>query len=180
MKALLLVDVQNDFFPGGALPAPQANKILPIINKLMDKFPVVYASQDWHPMDTIHFKKWPSHCIQQTEGAKLHPALKLDKIHQILLKGTRDKDEGYSAFEATNIDFESSLKQKNIDELYVAGLTTEYCVLNSVKDSVKKGFKTYVIEDAIEGVREEEGDVEDAIGEMKRAGALFIQSDELI
>lgn len=179
MKALLLVDIQNDFCPGGALPAPQGDRIIPVVNKLLDKFPYVYASQDWHPPDTVHFQKWPTHCIKDTWGAKLHTELKRDKIDKILLKGTGNKDDGYSAFEATNINFEEHLKQNKIDELYIAGLTTEYCVLNSAIDAMQKGFKTYVIQDAIEGVRQKETDVEKAIESMKQAGVRLIRSEEL-
>lgn len=179
MKALLLVDVQNDFCPGGALPAPEGDKVVPVINSLMDAFPLIVASKDWHPENTVHFDKWPRHCIQGTKGSELHPGLKQDRIGQIVLKGTRDKDEGYSAFEATNIDLEGFLKDRGVDALYITGIATEYCVRESALDAVKRGFSVYVIKDAVEGVRLKEGDVERAFEEMEKAGVRLISSSEV-
>lgn len=179
MKALLLVDVQNDFCPGGALPAPEGDKVVPVINRLMDSFLLIVASKDWHSETTVHFEKWPKHCIQGTKGAELHPGLKQDRIGQIVLKGTRDKDEGYSAFEATNIDLEGFLKDRGVDALYITGIATEYCVRESALDAVKRGFTTYVIKDAVEGVRLKEGDVERAFEEMEKAGVRLISSSEV-
>src|SRR5512135_3102423 len=112
MKALLIVDVQNDFCPGGALPAPEGDKVVPVINGLMDKFSLIVALKDWHPENTVHFEKWPKHCIQGTKGAELHPALKQDRIDRILLKGTRYEEEGYSAFD-TDTDLEGFLKDRS-------------------------------------------------------------------
>jgi len=180
MKALLLVDVQNDFCPSGALPAPEGDKVVPVINRLMAKFPLVVASKDWHSETTEHFKKWPKHCIQGTKGAELHPDLEKDRIDQILLKGTGDKDEGYSAFEATNIDLQSFLKERGADTLYITGIATEYCVKESALDAVKRGFITYVVKDAVEGVKLKEGDVDRAIEEMEKAGVKIISSAEII
>jgi nicotinamidase/pyrazinamidase len=173
MDALLIIDVQNDFCPGGALPAPECNKIIPVINKIINKFSLVLASKDWHPEDTAHFKKWPKHCIKNSWGAEFHPGLKTENIKQVLMKGTGNKDDGYSAFEATNIDVPSFLKSEKVTRIYIAGLTTEYCVKNSALDAVK------VIEDAIEGVRQNEGDVEKSIREMKSCGVKFITSDKI-
>jgi len=176
MKALLIVDVQNDFCPGGALAAPEGDKVVPVINRLMDQFPLVVASKDWHPEETVHFDKWPKHCVKNTEGAEFHPDLKADKIDQLFLKGTGNRDDGYSAFEATNASFTDFLRTKNVDTLYVCGLTTEYCVKQSALDAVKNGFKTYLIKDAIEGVKQQPGDVEKAIAAMKDAGVEVIRS----
>ncbi len=100
--ALLIVDVQNDFCPGGALPTPQGDIVVPVINKLMDKFDLILASRDWHPEDTIHFNRWPVHCVKESHGADFPAVLKREKIIQIFEKGTGSKDDGYSAFEATN------------------------------------------------------------------------------
>src|SRR5690606_41612447 len=102
MKALIIVDLQNDFCPGGALAAPKGDQIVPTINKLMGKFDLVVASKDWHPEDSVHFEKWPVHCVRQTPGAEFHPKLQTSKLDMVILKGTNDKDDGYSAFEATN------------------------------------------------------------------------------
>ena len=178
-KALLIVDVQNDFCPGGKLPAPQGDKVIPVINKIMDNFHFVFASRDWHPKVSVHFNKWPEHCLQKSTGAEFPPKLNSDKFDLVLNKGTRNIDDGYSAFEATNIELVELLKSNNITELYVCGLTAEYCVLTTVLDSIKNGFETYVIKDAVEGIRQNKGDFEDAFTEMEKAGANIITSDDL-
>jgi len=179
MKALLVVDVQNDFCPGGALPAPEGDKIVPVINSLLDKFPLIIASKDWHPEITVHFDKWPKHCIQGTKGADLHPDLRQDRIDQIILKGTENMDEGYSVFEGIDIDLEGFLRDRGVEALYVVGLVTEYCVKETAIDAQKRGFITYVIKDAVEGVRLKEGDVERAFEEMEKAGVRIITSTEV-
>lgn len=111
MKALFVVDLQNDFCPKGTLPAPKGDSIVPVINKLMAKFDLVLASKDWHLKNTVHFKKWPAHCIQGTEGASFHPALNANRISKIFLKGTDNIDDGYSAFDATNENLANYLKK---------------------------------------------------------------------
>ena len=179
-KVLLIVDVQNDFCPGGALPAPFGDKIIPIINSIMDLFPTVIASRDWHPIDTIHFKKWQVHCIQNSNGADFPAKLRSDKFNLILDKGTASKDDGYSAFEATNINLTQYLKDNKIDNVYVAGLVAEFCVKNTVLDSLKFGFNTFVIKDAVEAIRQEENDFEKAFVEMEKAGATIISSQQII
>lgn len=175
MKALLIVDVQNDFCPGGALAAPEGDKVIPVINRLMEHFNIIVASRDWHPKGSVHFNKWPVHCVEDSFGAAFHSDLNTKNIQQILLKGTRNRDDGYSAFEATNISLKEYLKQRNVDELYVAGLTTEYCVKESALDAVKSGFHTYVIRDAIQGVHLHEGDEEKALKEMELKGVKFLE-----
>ena len=180
MKALLIVDLQNDFCPNGALPAPDGDRIVPVINKLMDKFDYVLASKDWHPTKTVHFEKWPVHCVHDTPGAEFHPDLDTSKIDIILLKGTDNKDDGYSAFEATNEDVAAYLRQKKISELYVVGLVTEYCVKQTVLDALRNGFKTFLIEDAVQGICKDKNDVPMAIAEMKKAGALMVKADKII
>jgi nicotinamidase/pyrazinamidase len=175
--ALLIVDVQNDFCPGGALPTPQGNIIVPVINKLMDKFDLIVASRDWHPEDTIHFKSWPIHCVKESHGADFPAELKKEHINQIFEKGTGSKDDGYSAFEATNKNLAEYLNEKEVDELYISGLTAEYCVKSTVLDAIKQGFKTFVIQDAVEGLRQNEDDFDNAFEEMKNADAEIITSD---
>src|SRR5277367_3833051 len=128
MKALLIVDVQNDFCPGGTLAVPEGDKVVPVINQLMDQFPIVVASKDWHPKDTVHFQKWPPHCVQGTKGAEFHPGLDASKVQKIFLKGNHNKDDGYSAFEATNDNLAAFLKKKEVTDLYIVGLATDYCV----------------------------------------------------
>lgn len=180
MKALLIVDVQNDFCSGGTLAAPEGDRVVPVINRLMDAFSLIVASKDWHPEVTVHFDTWPKHCIQGTKGAELHPDLKQDRVDQLALKGTRDRDEGYSAFEATNIDLEAFLKDRGVDSLYLTGIATEYCVKESALAAVKKGFSTYVIRDAVQGIGVHEGDIEKAFQDMKTAGVKVILSDEVL
>lgn len=179
MKALFIVDLQNDFCPKGALPTPKGDIIIPVINKLMDKFDFVLASKDWHPENTVHFNKWPKHCIQNSYGAEFPKGLNSEKIHKIFLKGTGNKDDGYSAFEATNENIAEYLIKNNIDELYVTGLTAEYCVKQTVLDSIKNGFKTFVIKDAVEGIYQHENDVENAFADMEKSGAIIITSDKI-
>ena len=101
-KALLIVDVQNDFCPGGTLAAPAGNDIIPVINKIMDKFDLVIASKDWHPEKTVHFDKWPVHCVRATPGAAFHPELDTTKIYEIVFKGTTNSYYGYCSFDSTN------------------------------------------------------------------------------
>ena len=177
--ALLIVDVQNDFCPGGALPTPKGDIVVPVINKLMDKFDLIIASRDWHPEDTIHFNRWPVHCVRESHGADFPADLNREKITQIFEKGTGSKDDGYSAFEATNKNLVEYLKEKKVDELYIAGLTVEYCVKSTVLDALKYGFKTFVIKDAVEGIRQNEDDFDNAFEEMKNAGAIIITSEDI-
>lgn len=176
MKALLIVDVQNDFCTGGALEVKGGEFVVPVINNLMPLFPLIVASMDWHPAESIHFEKWPPHCVRQTQGANLHPELKIDMIEKIFLKGTEDKDDGYSAFEATNMNLEGFLKEKGITDLYVAGLATDYCVRETVLDAIKAGFKTFVYTDAMRAVNVNPDDGQKAVDTMALAGARFIIS----
>jgi len=150
MKTLFIVDLQNDFCPDGALPTPKGNIIIPVVNKLMDKFDFVLASKDWHPEKTVHFNKWPKHCVENSLGAEFPKGLNSEKINKVFLKGTDNKDDGYSAFEATNENLAEYLRENNIDELYITGLTAEYCVKQTAIDSLENGFKTFVIKYVVE------------------------------
>lgn len=178
-KALLIVDVQNDFCPGGALAVNDGDKIVPIINQIENKFDIVISSQDWHPATTVHFEKWPPHCIAGTFGADFHPNLITDKIDLKLLKGTGNKDDGYSAFEATNVSLIDYLHENQITDLFVCGLATDYCVKATVLDALENGFHTYVITDAVAAVNMEKGDDTKALNEMYRKGCTLIESDEI-
>lgn len=179
MKALLIVDVQNDFCPGGSLAVNDGDKVVPVINQIIDKFDLIIASKDWHPMDTVHFENWPVHCVQNSEGAELHPDLDTHKIDQIFLKGTGNRDEGYSAFEASNVSLDKYLKEREVDELYVAGLATDYCVKATAIEASGNGFNTYVITDAIRAVNVNSGDGSKALEDMEKAGCGMIASNEL-
>ncbi len=179
MKALLIVDVQNDFCPGGALPAPGGDKIIPVINNLMNKFPLILASRDMHPPESRHFEKWPVHCVRDTQGAAFHPDLNTLKIQKELHKGTSDKNDGYSAFEATNADLKDFLKKNQVTDVYITGLTTEYCVKNTALDSIRNGFSTFLISDAVSAVEPDSEHEKNALAEMKEAGIKMIRSGEL-
>ncbi len=179
MKALLVVDVQNDFCPGGSLAVPGGDKVVPVINELMKQFPVVVASKDWHPRQTIHFQKWPVHCVHNTRGAEFHPALVSERIQQVFLKGTGNRDDGYSAYEATNLDLKQFLVEHGVKELYVTGLATDYCVRASALDSVKHGFKTFVVTDAVAAVNVQPDDGAKALEELSDAGIGLVTSGNL-
>ena len=179
MKALLIVDVQNDFLPGGALPASEGKTIIPEINKLADRFDLIVASKDWHPGDTVHFEKWPPHCIKGTAGAEFPAELDQSKINTVVLKGTNNRDDGYSAFEATSVNLDQYLKGQGVDDIYIAGLTTEYCVKNTALDALRLGYTTYVFKDAVAGVKAQPGDEESAWHEMNEAGVKIISMLDL-
>jgi len=179
MRGLLVVDVQNDFCPGGSLAVPGGDKVVPVINKLMEKFSVVVASKDWHPHKTVHFQKWPVHCVHNSKGAEFHPGINDVRIQQVFLKGTGDRDDGYSAYEATNLDLAKYLKERDVDELYVVGLATDYCVRASALDSVKHGFTTFVVSDAVAAVNVKAQDGEKALREMKEQGVTLIESRDV-
>jgi len=175
-KCLLIVDLQNDFCPGGALPVKDGDKIVEPINAILDKFDIVIASKDMHPEKTVHFEKWPVHCVRGTKGSEFHPDLKAEKIDFVFEKGTGNKDDGYSAFEATNKNLEEFLKENNVSELYVCGLATDYCVKATVLDALEKGFKTFVLTDCIKAVNVNPDDGKNALKEMKEKGATLIES----
>ena len=178
-KALLIVDVQNDFCPGGALAVKDGDKVVPVINGIIDKFDLVLASKDWHPVDSVHFEKWPVHCVQNTYGAEFHPDLQTNKIDRILLKGTQNKDDGYSAFDATTISLRDFLREEGVTDLYVCGLATDYCVKATALDACKQGFRTYVITDAVAAVNLNPGDDKKALEEMSSQGCILVKSSEI-
>jgi len=178
-KGLLIVDVQNDFCPGGALGVKNGDKVVEVINEMMDGFDLVISSQDWHPEDSVHFEKWPVHCVAGSKGAEFHPNLKSSKIDLKLKKGIDNKDDGYSAFEANNINLRQYLKDNEITTLYICGLTTDYCVKESALDAVKQGFHTFVVTDAIAAVNAKQGDDKKALNEMHVNGVTLIDSTEV-
>lgn len=179
MKGLIVVDVQKDFCPGGSLATADGDKIIPVINSLMDKFDLVIATKDWHPGSTVHFEKWPVHCVRGTDGAQFHADLNVSKIDEVALKGTGNTDDGYSAFEATNLDIRHRLDKQNIKELFICGIASEYCVMATARDAQEAGFTTFVVEDAISAVEAKPGDTEKAISNMKDAGIRFVKSSEV-
>ncbi len=191
MDALLVVDFQNDFTPGGALAVPDGDQIAGPIGELVDFFDLVVATRDWHPpqhgsfagvdVDPATWKGtdppsiWPVHCVQGTEGAELHPSLDRPKVDVVVDKGQDPSSQGYSGFQDTRLG--DLLRERGVDRLFVTGLATDYCVKNTVLDALREGFDVTVVEDAIRGVEVEPGDSERAIAEMKAAGAELERAD---
>ena len=179
--ALIIVDVQKDFCPGGALPVPEGDKIIPNLNKYVEIFRKnggkIYATRDWHPENHISFKEygglWPKHCVQGTEGAEFHPNLKLPEDAVIISKGTDPLREAYSGFEGT--DLKKKLKQEGIVRVFVGGLATEYCVKNTVLDAIKFGFETVLLMDAIKGIDLKPSNSRKAIDEMVKKGVKTVK-----
>jgi len=178
-SALIIVDLQNDFCPGGSLPVLEGDQIVPVVNNLIKEFSEagfpIFATRDWHPTDHCSFREqggpWPPHCVQNTRGAEFHPDLNLPEETTIISKAiTTDKD-AYSGFERTNL--EPLLKRSNVDKLVVCGLATDYCVNATVLDGLKAGFEVTVVKNGIKGVNVQPRDSENAIEEMKKGGAIF-------
>ena len=165
-KALLVVDIQNDFCPGGSLGVKDGDQIIPVINQYVQLFLKsnlpVFVSRDWHPPNTKHFQQfggpWPIHCVQHTKGGGFHPDFRVPDKAIIVSKGTDPQLDGYSVFEAIDAEnkpFPEILKNLAISELYIAGIATDYCVKFTAIDALKKGLKLTVLVDAIKGVNEE-------------------------
>jgi nicotinamidase/pyrazinamidase len=194
VDALLVVDFQNDFAPGGALPVADGDKIAEPINSLLDSFDLVVATRDWHPPDHGSFvgvevdparwrgadppSIWPVHCVQGTPGAELHPALEQAKVDVVIDKGQDPNSQGYSGFQDTRLA--ELLRERGVDRLYVTGLATDYCVKNTVLDARRLGFDVSVVEDAIRGVEVKPGDSERALEEMEHAGADVTSSQAVL
>lgn len=175
--ALLITDIQNDFLPGGALPVEGGDEIISVLNEYAARFQKaraqVFASKDWHPPNHCSFKQqggpWPRHCVQDTKGAKFSPKLKLPEDAVVVYKATDPMLESYSVFGGTN--FAAELKERSIQRLFVGGLATDYCVLNTVRDARKLGYETVVLMDATRGIDAEPGDVDRAVELMLKSGA---------
>lgn len=203
MKALLIVDVQNDFCPGGALAVPDGDKVVPVINHLIDHFDTIIQTQDWHPKnhssfasshpeknlyDVVEMKYgtqvlWPDHCVQGTKGADFHPDLKTDKTQVIIRKGFRREIDSYSTFfendHKTTTGLAGYLKERGITDLYAVGLATDFCVKWSVIDGIDEGFNMHIVEDAVAGI-DLDGSLEQAWKEMKEKGVIVTTSDQLL
>lgn len=202
-KALIMVDLQNDFCAGGSLAVPEGEAVIPLANALQDYFDLVVATQDWHPADHMSFASnhpefrqgdaievngmtqvlWPAHCVQHSKGSEFHPELNVKKISQVFQKGVDNKIDSYSAFfdnahlRATGLaDY---LRQEKVEEVYIMGLATDYCVKFSSLDAAHLGFNVYVIEDACRGVELFEGDVARSFEEMRAAGVKVIRSGDI-
>ena len=176
-EALIVVDVQNDFCPGGTLAVAHGDEVVPPLNRLIDEFLnrglPVYLTRDWHPAKTSHFTAyggtWPIHCVQNTKGSEFHPDLRTDPRIKIISKDLVDKD-AYSAFDET--DLAAQLRAQQVERVVVGGLATDYCVKNTVLDALKEGFEVIAVEEAMRPVDVEPGDGDRALQEMQAAGAL--------
>lgn len=201
--ALILVDIQNDFIPGGALPTRDGAEVVPVANRLIPQFALVVATQDWHPQDHGSFASnhpgrkpgefielggidqilWPDHCVQGAEGADFHPELDMSKVDHVVRKGTDPEIDSYSGFfdnghrKATGLaDY---LREQGVSRVWVMGLATDYCVKFTALDALRLDFETFVIEDGCRGVELAPGDIARALDDMRAAGATVTTSDQV-
>ena len=181
---LVVVDVQNDFCPGGALPVKDGDRVVPVLNKYIEKFreskaPIIFT-RDWHPPNHISFREqggpWPPHCVQNTDGAKFHSELLVPPEGEVISKADK-KDEAYSFFQGT--DMARRLRERGTKRLLVGGLATDYCVRETVLDGLKYGFDVYYLDDASRAVNVKPGDAENAIEEMMAKGAKRIKLSDI-
>jgi len=203
MNALIIVDVQYDFLPGGALEVKDGDQIIPIINSLQVHFDHVVATQDWHPLHHKSFAVnhgdrnpgevvdlngmdqilWPVHCVQGTRGASFSDELSKERIERVIVKGTNPEIDSYSGFfdngKLQSTDMENYLKSRSIDQVYVVGLATDYCVKFTALDAVELGFDTWVISDATRAVNLSPNDFEESLEELRNAGVKVIKSKSL-
>jgi nicotinamidase/pyrazinamidase len=190
-SALLIVDVQNDFCPGGALGVAGGDDIIPFINRYIELFRntggMIIASRDWHPRMSKHFREfggiWPVHCVQDSDGARFHPGLILTPECQVFSKGMNPLRDDYSALQARNdagTTMSDFLKEAGIRGLYICGLATDYCVRQSALEGLRRDFAIAVLADAVRGVDMEEGDSERTLAELTDAGAILTSMDELL
>lgn len=200
--ALVVIDVQNDFIPGGQLAVPGGDEIVPLINRLGRSFRQVILAQDWHPAGHASFasshpdkqpfdliqlpygeqKLWPDHCVQGTQGAALHPALDLPHAQLIIRKGCNPDIDSYSAFmeadRQTPTGLTGYLKERGIDTVYMVGLALDFCVMFSALDARAAGFNAFVVLDACRGI-DIDGSMEAAIRRMQQAGVALIESSAI-
>lgn len=202
-SALVLVDIQNDFVPGGALPTKNGQEVVPVANRLQRHFEIVIATQDWHPPDHGSFASnhpgkspgevielsgleqvlWPDHCVQGSTGAEFHPDLDRERIDTVIRKGEDPSIDSYSGFfdnghrKATGL--RDVLIDRGVGRVYVCGLATDYCVKFTVLDALRLGFETLVVTDGCRGVDLNPGDIESAFEAMKEAGAQLVSSADL-
>jgi nicotinamidase/pyrazinamidase len=181
-RALLIIDFQNDFTAGGALEVPDGDAIAEPVTRLAKALDVVVATRDWHPPDHASFDTeggpWPVHCVRDTHGARFHPAMEGIGLEAVVDVGRGREDEGYSGFEKSELA--QILRDRKVDQVFVCGLATDYCVRASAIDACREGFDVTVVEDAVRGVEVSEGDSERAFGDTREAGARIASSDEVL
>ena len=199
-NALLIIDIQNDFLPGGSLAVPKGDEIIPVVNKLQKKFELIVATKDWHPKNHKSFASqhrnkqygdviilneqkqilWPDHCVQNSLGSEFPATLNTGKIERIFYKGTDKNIDSYSSFldndRKKKTGLEEYLKQKQVKDIYIAGLATDYCVKCTAFDGKTAGFNVFVIEDACRGVDLNKGDAKKALKEMEDRGIKMLKS----
>jgi nicotinamidase/pyrazinamidase len=204
MHALLLVDIQNDFLPGGALEVPRGDEVISVANALIPQFKQVVASQDWHPADHGSFAAnhlwrkpgqvidlhgleqilWPIHCVQGSFGAEFAGSLNTGAIERVFQKGTDPAIDSYSAFydngHRKSTGLADYLREQQVDTLYILGLAQDYCVKFTVLDALREGFKTYLVTDGTRPVELQAGDGEKALAEMRKQGAHLLTSKEVL
>jgi nicotinamidase/pyrazinamidase len=202
MKTLVIIDMQNDFVPGGSLEVPGGDKIVPVINRIQEKFGLVIATQDWHPEDHISFASnhkdekpfstiqwkgmsqilWPDHCVQKSEGAGFHPDLDMGKVEAVIRKGMDRFIDSYSGFydngHEKSTGLAGYLRERNTNELYFCGLAADVCVQFSITDALKEGFSAILVEDATRPI--DAGEFEKIKKDLAQKGCKFVNSDELI
>jgi len=203
VKALVLVDIQNDFLPGGALPVPRGDEVIAVANALMPRFELVVATQDWHPADHGSFASrhpgrkvgdvvelaglpqilWPDHCVQGTRGAELAAGLDRSRIGYVIRKGTDPAIDSYSGFfdngHRRSTGLADLLTARRVRDLYVMGLATDYCVKFTALDAAQAGFRTFLVEDGCRGVDLRPGDVAAALDAMRQAGVTLVRSADI-
>jgi nicotinamidase/pyrazinamidase len=203
MDALLVVDIQNDFLPGGPLGVPDGDKVIPVVNRLMECFPLILATQDWHPANHGSFAAnhrnrrpgevidlhglaqvlWPVHCVQGSPGADFSAQLRSERFSKVFRKGIDPEIDSYSSFfdnrRRRSTGLVEYLRDHEVNQLFICGLATDYCVKFSALDSISSGFRTCVIEDACRGIDLNPGDSATAIAEMRKAGATIVESGSI-
>ncbi|MFQ5993758.1 MAG: nicotinamidase [Acidiferrobacterales bacterium] len=175
--ALVIVDLQNDFLPGGNLAVPRGDEVIPVLNRYIEAFEAsglpIYATRDWHPQNHCSFKAqggiWPPHCIADSPGAQFAPGLNTPQDAIVVSKATTPGKDAYSGFEGT--DLAERLQRQGVTRLFIGGLATDYCVLNTVRDALKHNFTVFLLRDAVRAVNVEPGDGEKAEREMENLGA---------
>jgi nicotinamidase/pyrazinamidase len=204
MQALLLVDIQNDFLPGGALAVPEGDAVVPVANRLVPAFDLVIATQDWHPPDHLSFAShhpgksvgetieldglpqilWPDHCVQNTPGAEFAAGLNRDAIVHVVRKGTDRRIDSYSGFydngHRKTTGLAELLRQHGVDEAVILGLATDYCVKFTALDAVGEGFDSTLVIDGCRGVNLQPGDADAAVEAMRVAGVRIVTSDQIL
>ena len=184
--ALLVVDMQNDFCPGGALAVPEGDSIVPGLNKVISAFSgarlPIFFTRDWHPADHCSFRAqggpWPPHCVQGTPGAEIRAGIRQPTESTLISKGDNSDKEAYSGFQGT--DLVERLERLGVADVFVGGLAIEYCVRTTAEDALREGFAVHVIIDCVRGLEIHKGDSAAAMGEMRKAGASMVKSSEVI